>query len=365
LIERQRRLAISATTSIISAARPVGPRTWIYLVMGGAVVSLFLLEMVIGSVEIPVRSVVSILLGGERSQTAWSAILFELRLPRAVTAMLAGAGLSLCGLQLQTLFRNPLAGPWAMGVTAGGQVGAAVVILAAGVAGPAVLKRLSFAADLSIATGAGLGSLAVMVLVLLAARRVSSITLLILGLMLQFMAQGIVSILLHFTNSEMVKVYRSWNDPNYGAVTWDRLATLAPILIAGILGAHLLAKPLNALLLGENYARTIGTNVERVRFAILTGVVMIAGAVTAYCGAVSFLDIIVPQICRRLLRTADHRWLMPATVLVGATLGLCGDLLINLPWEQHFLHLNPVHALIGGPVVLWLIFERRSKGDLG
>jgi iron complex transport system permease protein len=141
--------------------------------------------------------------------------------------------------------------------------------------------------------------------------------------------------------------------------------SLAPILIAGLLVTQLFAKPLNALLLGDNYARTVGTNVNRIRIGILANVVIMAGAITAYCGAVSFLDIIVPQICRRLLTTSDHRWLIPATVLAGATLGLLGDLLINLPWEQHFLHLNPVHALIGGPVVLWLIFARKSNLDLG
>ena len=321
--------------------------------------------MVIGAVEIPVASVISILFGGDRSQSAWTAILFELRLPRAVTAMLAGAGLAACGLQLQTLFRNPLAGPWAMGVTAGAQVGSAVVVVGAGAVGPALLSRLSFAADLSIVTGAGIGSVAVMLLVLLAARRVSAVTLLILGIMLQFMAQGIVSILLHFANENIAKVYGSWNEANYNAVTWDRLANFAPILIAGLLGANLLAKPLNALLLGENYARTLGLNVPRARTGILTIVIVTAGAITAYCGPVSFLDIIVPQICRGLLRTADHIWLMPATILLGATLGLSGDLLINLPWEQHFLHLNPVHALIGGPIVLWLIFGGRMARDLG
>jgi iron complex transport system permease protein len=360
-IECPRRSAIS--TGSVQSLAPVASRFWIYALLCAAVVSLFLLEMVIGSVEIPVKSVVSILLGGERTQQAWSAILFELRLPRAVTAMLAGAGLAVCGLQLQTLFRNPLAGPWAMGITAGAQVGAAVIVVSTGAIGPTFLRTFQFAADLSIVTGAGLGSLAVMLLVLLAARRVNAVTLLILGLMLQFMAQGVVSVLLHFANESMAKVYGSWNEANYGAVTWDRLSNLAPVLLAGLLAANLFAKPLNALLMGETYARTLGVNVVSTRFGILASVIVTAGAVTAYCGPVSFLDIIVPQICRGLLRTADHRWLMPATVLVGGILGLSGDLLINLPWEQHFLHLNAVHALIGGPVVLWLIFGRRSNAD--
>lgn len=348
----------------IPPALPAGSRAWLYPVLCGTVVALFLLEMIIGSVDIPLHSVVSILLGGEKSQPAWSAILFELRLPRAVTAMLAGASLAVCGLQLQTLFRNPLAGPWAMGITAGAQVGAAVVLLGAGAAGPAFLSAFHFAADLSIVTGAALGSLGVMLLVLLAARRVSAVTLLIMGLMLQFMAQGLVSVLLHFANENMAKVYGSWNEANYNAVTWDRLSSLSPILIAGLAASILLCKSLNALLLGENYARTVGLNVRRARFAVLGGVIVTAGTITAYCGPVSFLDIIVPQICRGLLRTADHRWLMPATILAGACLGLSGDLLINLPWEQHFLHLNPVHALIGGPVVLWLIFSPRSSHAL-
>jgi iron complex transport system permease protein len=204
-----------------------------------------------------------------------------------------------------------------------------------------------------------------MLFVLVAARRVNAVTLLILGIMLQFMAQGLVSILLHFANENMAKVYGSWNEANYNAVTWDRLSNLAPVLIGGLVAANLLAKPLNALLLGEGYAQSLGLNVRRTRFGILAGVIVTAGAITAYCGPVSFLDIIVPQICRGLLRTADHRWLMPATMLAGAVLGLSGDLLINLPWEEHFLHLNPVHALIGGPVVLWLIFGRRSHSDLG
>jgi iron complex transport system permease protein len=328
------------------------------------VLSLFAFELVIGAVEIPLRDAVRILIGSDPSQQAWSAILFELRLPRALTAMLAGAGLAICGLQLQTLFRNPLAGPWAMGVTAGAQVGAAVVVVGAGAVGPAFLKAFSLAASFGIVTGAALGSIAIMCVVLFAARRVGSITLLILGLMLQFMAQGVVSILMHFANENVTKVYGSWNEANYGAVTLDRLAFLGPVLIVGLILGHLFIKPLNILLLGEEYAQTSGLNVVRTPMAILTGIVITAGAITAYCGPVSFIDIIVPPICRGLLRTADHRALMPAVVLGGAILGLAGDLLINLPWEQHFLHLNPVHALIGGPVVLWIIFSRRSRQGL-
>jgi iron complex transport system permease protein len=322
------------------------------------------MEMVIGSVEIPLRGVISVLIGGERPQSAWTTILFELRLPRAVAAMLAGAGLAACGLLLQTLFRNPLAGPWAMGITAGAQVGAAIVAVGAGAVGPSILSAFRVAADLSIVTGAGLGSVAVMLLVLLAARRVNAVTLLILGLMLQFMAQGLVSILMHFANESMAKVYGSWNEANYNAVTWDRLSVLVPILTVALISAYAFAKPLNALLLGENYARTLGLNVVRTRFGILTAVILAAGTITAHCGPVSFIDIIVPQICRGLLRSSDHRWLIPAIVLVGAILGLLGDLLVNLPWEQHFLHLNPVHALVGGPVVLWLIFGRGTSHNM-
>jgi iron complex transport system permease protein len=353
------------TEVMIAQARPelVGDQrrtfhAWSLALLAAAVVALLALELMIGSVMLRVHDVMAAVWSGADSGP--TTIVWELRLPRAVTGMLAGAALSVSGLVLQTLLRNPLAGPWAFGLTAGAQVGVALVVMAGAVVGSSALESLSFLGDLSLVAGASFGSLAAMAIVIRASRHLGAVALLILGLLLGFFAQGLVSVLLHFTTENQAKVYSSWNDASYGNVTWDQLAVLTPAVVAGLAAAAALAKPLNALLLGETYAQSVGVALGRIRRTLLGAVILLAGSVTAYCGPITFIDLTIPHACRLLFRTSDHRLLVPACALAGAGLALAADLFVNAPWERHALHLNPVHAVLGAPLVMWVIVRNRS-----
>jgi iron complex transport system permease protein len=351
--------APTSPTDLRTNLRPV---TFILLTAGVAAV--FVLELTIGSVRIPAGQVVAFLFGGELEVPAWRTILWELRLPRGITAALGGAALGAAGLQLQTLFRNPLAGPWALGITAGAQLGVAVVVATGSVVGSELLSRLAFFSDLGIVAGAFLGAGAVTAVIASVSRRVATITLLVLGLMLGFFAQGMVSVVLHFTTETQGRVFASWNDGSFAGVHWDHFRLLVPLVAVGLVMALAMVKSLNALLLGERYAATLGLSVERARLLALTGAVILAAPVTAYCGPVLFIGMIVPHMARGLLATSDHRVLMPAAILMGALLGLSADLVVHLPWERHFLHLNAVNALVGAPIVMWVVLRNRQMRSM-
>lgn len=335
-----------------------------FVLLAASVATVFILELTIGSVRIPASSVVRFLFGGETEVAAWRTILVELRLPRAITALVGGAALGAAGLQLQTLFRNPLAGPWALGLTAGAQLGVAVVVVTGSVVGSQLLASVAFLSDLGIVAGAFLGAGAVMAAIASVSRRVSTITLLVLGLMLGFFAQGMVSVVLHFTTETQGRVFASWNDGSFAGVHWDHFPVLIPCVLIGLSLAIAIVKPLNALLLGERYAATLGLSVQRARMLTLVGAVILAAPVTAYCGPVLFIGMIVPHMARGLLDTSDHRVLMPAVMMMGALLGLSADLVVHLPWERHFLHLNAVNALIGAPVVVGVVLRNRQMRSM-
>ena len=331
-----------------------------FVLLAGGVAGVFVLELTIGSVRIPPDQVVRYLVGAGMDEPAWRTILVELRIPRAITALFGGAALGAAGLQLQTLFRNPLAGPWALGLTAGAQLGVAIVVATGAVVGSEWLSRFVFLSELGIVVGAFIGAGGVMAVIASVSRRVSTITLLVLGLMLGFLAQGMVSVVLHLTTEMQGRVFASWNDGSFAGVYWDHFPVLLPLVSVGLAGALLIVKPLNALLLGERYAATLGLSVERARLSVLAGAVILAAPVTAYCGPVLFVGMIVPHMARGLLNTSDHRVLMPAAMLMGSLLGLSADLVVHLPWERHFLHLNAVNALIGAPVVIGVVLRNRQ-----
>lgn len=329
-----------------------------FLIIGTILV--FLLELGIGSVQVPVSGILSVLIGQDVSDATWSTIILELRLPRTLAALIGGAALGAAGLQLQTLFKNPLAGPWALGLTAGAQLGVAMVVTAAAVIGSSFLENFEFMSNLSIVAGAMLGSLLVLLIMVTISKYVSTITLLIFGLMLGYLAQGLISVILHFTNQSQTKIYSGWNDGSFAGVYWEHFPVLVPMALIGLAGGWLMAKPLNAFLLGENYARSLGMSVKRTRLITLGCAVLLAGPVTAYCGPVLFLGLIIPHMARGLFNTSDHKVLMPAVMLLGAIIAQAADLFVHLPWEKHFLHLNAVNALIGAPVVMWVILKNKK-----
>ncbi len=343
-------------------SRPLRPLAFALLTL--AVGGLFLLELIIGSVRIPPGDVIAFLLGREPALASWTVILEDIRLPRALTALLAGAALGAAGLQLQTLFRNPLAGPWALGITAGAQFGVAVVVATGNLVGVTALAWLGVLGDLGIVVGAFLGAGGVALIIASVSRHVSTLTLLVLGLMLGFLAQGLVSVVLHFTSETQARVFASWNDGSFGGVVWSDFRLFLPLILTGLAAALAMVKPLNALLLGEAYASTLGLPVERVRLLVLTCAVLLAAPVTAYCGPILFVGMIVPHLARGVFRTSDHRTLMPASILMGALLGLSADLLVHLPWERHLLHLNAVTAVLGTPVVMAVVLRNRQMRSM-
>ncbi len=320
----------------------------------------FAASLAAGSVRIPVADVASILLGGEVEKATWAKIVLQFRLPKALTAVLAGAGLSVSGLLMQTLFRNPLAGPYVLGISAGASLGVAAVVLSAGAGTARLLSGLGLAGDLGLVVAASLGAGAALAVVLVAARRVSTLTLLILGVLFGYATSALVTVLIHWSVAERIRAYVTWTFGSFGNVTWDQLAVLAPALLAGVALAFLVSKPLNALLLGEGYARTLGLAVSRVRFAVLLAAALLAGGITAFCGPIGFLGVAVPHLARGLFRTADHRVLVPGAALAGAAVALLSDLVAQLPGSQAVLPLNAVTALLGAPVIAVIILRRRG-----
>ena len=321
----------------------------------------FGLSLSLGSVHIPLAGLFGVLTGEEVSSPAWAIIVHTIRLPKAITAVLAGAALSVSGLQMQTLFRNPLADPFVLGISAGASLGVAIVVLTVGSVGSVLIAGLGFLGDLSLAVAAIMGAAAVLGCVLLVSRSVQSVmTLLILGLMFGYATGAFVSILIYFSVPEQIQSYILWTFGSFGSVTWRQMPVLICAIFLGLLLAFLCIKPLNALLLGENYARSMGLNVKRIRLWVLISASILAGATTAFCGPIAFLGLAVPHLCRSLLHTSDHRVLMPAVTCLGATLALLSDLIAHLPGSQFVLPLNAVTSLIGAPIVIWFILYRKN-----
>ena len=324
----------------------------------------FGLSLSLGSVHIPLAGLFGVLTGEEVSSPAWAIIVHTIRLPKAITAVLAGAALSVSGLQMQTLFRNPLADPFVLGISAGASLGVAIVVLTVGSVGSVLIAGLGLMGDLSLAVAAIMGAAAVLGCVLLVSRSVQSVmTLLILGLMFGYATGAFVSILIYFSVPEQIQSYILWTFGSFGSVTWRQMPVLICAIFLGLLLAFLCIKPLNALLLGENYARSMGLNVKRIRLWVLISASVLAGATTAFCGPIAFLGLAVPHLCRSLLHTSDHRVLMPAVTCLGATLALLSDLIAHLPGSQFVLPLNAVTSLIGAPIVIWFILYRKNLGQ--
>ena len=326
--------------------------------------ALLLLSLALGSASIPFDQVLSVLLGGEADQRAWTNIVLKFRLPKTLTAMFAGMALGVSGLLMQTYFRNPLAEPFVLGVSSGASLGVALVVLTTGAAGGALLAGLGLAGDLLLTVAAGLGAAITMGLVLLVAVRIhSSVTLLILGLMFGYLVMAMVSLLLYFALPERIQAYINWTFGSFGGVTGEQLPVLAIIVLAGLLLSAALTKPLNTLLLGEEYARSLGVNLKRMRIGIVLATALLVSAVTALCGPIAFIGIAVPHLARGLLASADHRLLLPGTCLAGACVALCASLIAELPGNNLVLPLNVVTALMGAPVVM-LVVLRHARGLL-
>jgi iron complex transport system permease protein len=326
-----------------------------------AIVLLMLAELTIGVVAIPLSSVVASLSGGPVPNQAWAHIVWDFRLPRAAAALVGGASLGACGLMLQTLFRNPLADPFVLGIAHGARFAVALLVVGTGLAGAAFVERFGLVGDVGLAVAASAGTVAVMALLSLLARKVDNVTLLLSGLMIGYIAAGLISLALHLIDETQASAFKGWDDASFAGATWMQLAILVPGCTIGLALLFVLAKPLNILLLGDVYAQSLGVPLKRLRGACFVVVALLVGTVTAFCGAINFLGLIAGHVARGLLRTEDHRYLLPVAALAGAALALATDLITHLPWARHLLHLNAVNGLIGGPIVLWVLLRRHGR----
>lgn len=325
----------------------------------GSLLTLLAVQLTTGVVFIPPLAVWHTLAGGT-TDDVWARILVDFRLPRALTSLTAGAALGVAGLLLQTVFRNPLADPWFLGLVNAARLGVAGLVVISGTSGAAVLGGLDLLNNVGLALSAGLGALAMTAILMGLSSRVSPVTLLLTGLMLGQAADGLIGVLLHFTSEAQGRAFESWNDGTFTTVTMNQWSVLTAITMAALAAAIALGKSLNTLLLGDDYARTLGLAVVRTRGIAVAAGAALAGAVTAFCGPVAFLGILAPHVARAVFGIADHRILVPAAALTGAILALIADIITHLPWSRHFLHMNAVLGLLGAPVVIFLLLRRQS-----
>lgn len=331
---------------------------WSCVLIAIAVVLLFVGSLLMGSVSIPVAETLRILTGGEASKPSWQYIVMESRLPQAVTATLCGGSLAVCGLLLQTAFRNPLAGPGIFGVNSGAGLGVALVMLFFG--GSVSAGTVSVGGFMAVLVAAFAGAIGVMALIFFFSTLVRShVMLLIVGIMIGYMAGSAVSLLNFFATDEGVRSYMVWGMGSFGGVSLRMLPMFSIISLLALAVSLTLAKPLNALLLGDRYAENLGISIVRVRNGLLLVTGVLTAVTTAFCGPVSFIGLAVPHIARLLLGTDNHRVLLPATILTGAAVALLCNILTVLPGESGVVPLNAVTPLIGAPVVIYVILSRR------
>jgi iron complex transport system permease protein len=341
--------------------------TTVLLALVTGLTAVFLLSLALGSTSIPLGRVVKALLHPSDEADSFAMVVTSVRLPRSVTAMLAGAALGIAGLQMQTLFRNPLADPFALGISSGASLGVALVVLGSGY-GPAGAfgTAMGMRGDVLITVAAIIGAALVLGLVLIVSSRiVNPATVLILGLMFGYAVSAIVTVLVGASQPERLQQWAQWGFGSFSGVTWQRLKLFGPLILAGVLMASATTKQLNALLLGENYARSMGLAVRRARFLTMLGASILGAMVTAFCGPISFLGIAVPHVCRGLLGSSDHRVLVPAVVLMGAAVALVAQIVSLLPGGGTVLPLNAVTSLMGAPVVVAVLLRSRRGAFAG
>lgn len=320
----------------------------------------FMLNLMMGSVAIPMREVFSILFTDENTSEVWTNIIMKTRLPQTLTALACGSGLAVAGLEMQTVFHNPLAGPSVLGISSAASLGVAFVVLLSGTLGGGIISRFGLFGNTALTFAAIIGALSVMALIMWLAQKVeSNVTLLIVGVMIGYIATAIIGVLKYFSTEEDIRAYVIWGLGSFARVTGGQVYVFCGLMAVLLPLSMLLAKPLNMLLLGEQYARNLGLNLQRSRLLIISSAGILVAIVTAYCGPIMFLGLAVPHICRGLFSTADHRILLPATLFCGSSLALVCNLIARLPGFEGALPINSVTALIGAPVVLWVLLGKK------
>ncbi len=319
----------------------------------------FLSNIVFGQVAIPLKEVFKSIFGSESSKETWEYIIFNFRLPKAITAILVGIGLSISGLQMQTLFRNPLAGPYVLGLSSGSSLGVALLILGSGLL-PAVLSEI-FLSPYGIILASCLGSFIVLLLVLIISQRLrDTTTILIVGLMFSSFAGAVVSVFTYFSTAEQLQKYTFWSMGSIGNLSWEHIIILSVSILIGVLLSLFSLKALDALLLGENYAKSMGLNIEKSRFKIILSTSILAGSITAFAGPIAFIGLAVPHLTKLVFQISNHKILFFATILIGSIIMLFCDTISQMPGFDFTLPINAITSIIGAPVVIWLIVKKKS-----
>jgi iron complex transport system permease protein len=324
------------------------------------VILLLILDIFLGSVSIKASEIIKVLFSGEHSD--FETIVLKFRLPKAITALIVGVALSISGLQMQTVFRNPMAGPYVLGISSGASLGVAFVIL--GFSRDISPDSLNGLGNWILVVASWIGAGTIMLVIMIISTKVKDImTILILGIMLSSGISAIVTIMQYFSNETMLKAYVIWTMGSLGNLTASQLNVLLVSVSAGIIISLFSSKILNALLLGETYASSIGLNVRFARAIVFACTSILAGSVTAFCGPIGFIGIAVPHIARIIFKTSDHKILIPGTILTGGAIMLLSDIISQMPGSESVLPVNAVTSLIGIPVVIWVILRNRNFSD--
>ena len=332
------------------------------LLLALSIIAFIILNLLLGTVRIPAGDVIDILLGNHSDNRIWTNIVMKSRLPQSLTAAMAGAGLAVSGLLMQTVFRNPLAGPSVLGISSGASLGVACVVLLSGSIGGVTLSRLGVIGEVSITLSAITGSLLIMSLIAFVARKVrGNVTLLIMGVMIGYIANAIIGVLKFFSAEEDIRAYVIWGLGSFSRVSGGQTTVFIVLMLILLPTAFFLIKTLNLLLLGDSYARNLGLNIKRARLLVIGCSGVLVAVVTAYCGPIVFLGLAVPHICRGLFHTSNHAVVLPASLLGGASLALLCNLIARLPGFEGALPVNSVTALVGAPVVMWVLFYKRKN----
>ncbi|MCM4169166.1 Hemin transport system permease protein HmuU [Arenibacter antarcticus] len=330
-----------------------------FVLLIAVLLACFLVNISLGSVSIPFKEVVNAILGNATERGSWAYIIWDYRIPKALTAILVGSGLALSGLLMQTLFRNPLAGPFVLGISSGASLGAAILIMGASLFNGVV--AFGMVNDISLALASSIGSFVVLLAVMVVATRVKdTMALLIIGLMFGSLTAALVSVLSYFSTAEKLQQYIYWSFGSLGNLSWQQLLILFSLTAVGLAISILSIKPLNSLLLGENYAKSMGVNIKRSRYSIILATGLLAGGATAFAGPIAFIGLAVPHLTRQIFNTTDHKILLPAVLVYGAILMLICDTIAQWPSSENVLPINAITSIIGAPVVIWLLVRKRK-----
>lgn len=330
-----------------------------FITLSFGLVMVVLVSISLGSVSIPIDEIIAVLLGNESSKSSWATIILHFRLPKAITAMLVGSGLSIAGLLMQTLFKNPLAGPFVLGISSGASLGVAILILGASIFG-GVITTVSFS-SWGLAIASSLGAAMVLFAVLLTAHKVrNTMSILIIGLMFGTVTSAIISVFTFFSDAEKIQQFVFWGFGNLGNLSWNEILVFFTIYVIAIINLIRIIKPLNSLLIGENYSKSLGINIKKNRTIILVITSLLTGVTTAFAGPIAFIGLAVPHITKLVFKTSDHTILLPAVAILGAIILLVCDMVAQLPSSEFTLPINAVTSLIGAPIVIWLLLRKKK-----